>query len=954
MEDNNEELDVIMKEESVEQDPVEMEDIYSEIKEEPSVDDKGVLDNAESSVEEKISIPEVQESCNISEDLEVSIDEPKVETCEISEKVALDEETIVDSVVESKSIEEVKVEMPPEQIVRDCPSNEEDGLIENTEVGSDPASEKDEFGLLEVMNIGSGGCEVVEESLDMVGIEDVEDEAAQTLAVLLVEEMEEEEVQKLVLRVVKEVEVKGLAAAGELDEGTELAITVSNGEEIDLDLGEVMASASGCILQSPTSTEQVKEPVEDVKECQDRDNQVQDFAVVVTSQPVLCDEPSGTDSEASNIDGKASEESTSEYSLPASVTTVPSSTMEIPPEVSDTSVSPVVKISQSTASPLLPAITTSDSPTVSCTMSVSEAPILPAPAISTAAVNPSPEVSSQVNLELEVTLTSESANSTETMVTSTVGANPPSKDSKPPETFVLPSQSPIPIQSQIVNIQPPNPSVLPQTSQAPSNPIQFTPSVVPPRKSPPPLSIQPHFLPSGTHSQIIPPLHHIQPSPPPLSSHQLIASVASTPLTVTRTMAPKTAAAAMVVSSTIPKPYMAAAASYGGAGGVRIPGMAQTKNQTKGKPRGDSTVGGGSSSRGGRNSSSSSASASSTSGAQSGSGSIKPPPPPPPGAVNLERSYQICQAVIQNSPNRDQLRCQLKPPPSSLLPSLTAATASGRGGGSANSSSSTSSNSSSSGKKATQYSIVTSTRMTGSQKSSSATSNAASGAKSSRSANASNARQSSSPVVVRHVYNAATGTTTTTGPVPVTMALMPQAMAAMTPEVRRPRTLESPSSSPSQSSLPSVPGTPAATVALHAQPHPLHPHQYILVQRTTGPVEGASGSNSLAGSATRAALILNHQRVPTLTTGGHGGNINGGTRLGPPRASSAPPSNENISVALQRGQMNVTGRGTSIPGIASNSASSGTPSFANPGRPASVDSDYAAQAVSGQQVRHLN
>lgn len=40
---------------------------------------------------------------------------------------------------------------------------------------------------------------------------------------------------------------------------------------------------------------------------------------------------------------------------------------------------------------------------------------------------------------------------------------------------------------------------------------------------------------------------------------------------------------------------------------------------------------------------------------------------PPPGAVNLERSYQICQAVIQNSPNRHQLRCQLKPPPSLLL-----------------------------------------------------------------------------------------------------------------------------------------------------------------------------------------------------------------------------------------------------------------------------------------------
>lgn len=39
---------------------------------------------------------------------------------------------------------------------------------------------------------------------------------------------------------------------------------------------------------------------------------------------------------------------------------------------------------------------------------------------------------------------------------------------------------------------------------------------------------------------------------------------------------------------------------------------------------------------------------------------------PPPGAVNLERSYQICQAVIQNSPNRHQLKGQLKPPPSML------------------------------------------------------------------------------------------------------------------------------------------------------------------------------------------------------------------------------------------------------------------------------------------------
>lgn len=38
----------------------------------------------------------------------------------------------------------------------------------------------------------------------------------------------------------------------------------------------------------------------------------------------------------------------------------------------------------------------------------------------------------------------------------------------------------------------------------------------------------------------------------------------------------------------------------------------------------------------------------------------------PPGAVNIERSYQICQAVIQNSPNRENLKAQLRPP-SALL-----------------------------------------------------------------------------------------------------------------------------------------------------------------------------------------------------------------------------------------------------------------------------------------------
>jgi hypothetical protein len=37
---------------------------------------------------------------------------------------------------------------------------------------------------------------------------------------------------------------------------------------------------------------------------------------------------------------------------------------------------------------------------------------------------------------------------------------------------------------------------------------------------------------------------------------------------------------------------------------------------------------------------------------------------PPPGTVNLERSYQICQAVIQNSSNRNLQLNQLNKPPS--------------------------------------------------------------------------------------------------------------------------------------------------------------------------------------------------------------------------------------------------------------------------------------------------
>ncbi|XP_036138432.1 polycomb protein Asx isoform X2 [Monomorium pharaonis] len=51
---------------------------------------------------------------------------------------------------------------------------------------------------------------------------------------------------------------------------------------------------------------------------------------------------------------------------------------------------------------------------------------------------------------------------------------------------------------------------------------------------------------------------------------------------------------------------------------------------------------------------------------EQGSGRSRSSTKEPPGAVNLERSYQICQAVIQSSPNRDQLKAHLKPPPSLL------------------------------------------------------------------------------------------------------------------------------------------------------------------------------------------------------------------------------------------------------------------------------------------------
>lgn len=44
---------------------------------------------------------------------------------------------------------------------------------------------------------------------------------------------------------------------------------------------------------------------------------------------------------------------------------------------------------------------------------------------------------------------------------------------------------------------------------------------------------------------------------------------------------------------------------------------------------------------------------------------------PPRGAVNFERSYQICQAVIEKSANRHQLKAQIRPQPSLLATAIT-------------------------------------------------------------------------------------------------------------------------------------------------------------------------------------------------------------------------------------------------------------------------------------------
>uniref|UniRef100_A0A182KBI4 Protein ASX-like PHD domain-containing protein n=1 Tax=Anopheles christyi TaxID=43041 RepID=A0A182KBI4_9DIPT len=144
----------------------------------------------------------------------------------------------------------------------------------------------------------------------------------------------------------------------------------------------------------------------------------------------------------------------------------------------------------------------------------------------------------------------------------------------------------------------------------------------------------------------------------------------------------------------------------------------------------------------------------------------------PPGAVNLERSYQICQAVIQNSPNRHQLKAQLKSPQAFLAASNSNSNSSISSIGSTGSSSSSSS--SSSGVSASSIIGNNTKEDAHSGSNSSGGSNSAfsgvlgfGGNKVSRLLNtkrtvSAGARQQQSPIVVRQVYASGAGAATST------------------------------------------------------------------------------------------------------------------------------------------------------------------------------------------------
>ncbi|XP_055591735.1 polycomb protein Asx-like isoform X3 [Uranotaenia lowii] len=263
----------------------------------------------------------------------------------------------------------------------------------------------------------------------------------------------------------------------------------------------------------------------------------------------------------------------------------------------------------------------------------------------------------------------------------------------------------------------------------------------------------------------------------------------------------------------------------------------------------------------------------------------------PPGAVNLERSYQICQAVIQSSPNRHQLRAQLKPPQAFL-------SSSNSNSSNSNSSSSSSSSSSSGKEEPTSFGGVILGNKVGP-----------------RLVNpkriATIGRQPSS-IVVRHVYT----TAGQTNPGTISIISASQQQQPQQPQQQQPQQPQQQQilqQQPQQQQQQHQPRILTATEAAELQ------HAQIIS------VSGPGGMTNIAVSAAGA--------VPSGPGGSFGGKyvLVQRTQLGDivtPRAASAPPTQNQQP----------------------NSVTSGVPiTLAGRGRPASVDIDTPVSLPDSQQ-----
>ncbi|XP_055591734.1 polycomb protein Asx-like isoform X2 [Uranotaenia lowii] len=240
----------------------------------------------------------------------------------------------------------------------------------------------------------------------------------------------------------------------------------------------------------------------------------------------------------------------------------------------------------------------------------------------------------------------------------------------------------------------------------------------------------------------------------------------------------------------------------------------------------------------------------------------------PPGAVNLERSYQICQAVIQSSPNRHQLRAQLKPPQAFL-------SSSNSNSSNSNSSSSSSSSSSSGKEEPTSFGGVILGNKVGP-----------------RLVNpkriATIGRQPSS-IVVRHVYT----TAGQTNPGTISIISASQQQQPQQPQQQQPQQPQQQQilqQQPQQQQQQHQPRILTATEAAELQ------HAQIIS------VSGPGGMTNIAVSAAGA--------VPSGPGGSFGGKyvLVQRTQLGDivtPRAASAPPTQNQQQQQQQHQQMQV-------------------------------------------------